>query len=339
MNITQRQIVLVLLGSITFFLLILAIVTAVQTLTSASVQQGGGLQGESLVSLSIGVVGFIVFAGLLIAYWFGWEYSRHVTVLIVTVLCAFAIETPSEFFNLGAVFVPLVALVLAGPSWVVGSGVFIMVTLFIRSGGTGVYGLSLTTLVYAMIVGGLILSRLKIDVSLKAALENERRADAERAIAEQQRQETASLVAELAQQNQQQRQLLDLVTSLETPVVQLTDDVLLAPVVGTLDSRRAGLLTSRLLEAVSERRAQMVVIDITGVAAIDTQIAKMLMQMVRAVRLLGCDVTLTGISASVATSLTHLGIDMGSVRTARSPQDVLMVALRQQGVINGTRET
>jgi anti-anti-sigma regulatory factor len=99
--------------------------------------------------------------------------------------------------------------------------------------------------------------------------------------------------------------------------------VVLAPVVGHLDSRRAKALTARLLQEVSEQRAQLVVIDIAGVSAVDTEVAQALLRASQAVRLLGCRVIITGISASIATTLTHIGINLGEVATARTPQEAL----------------
>ena len=122
---------------------------------------------------------------------------------------------------------------------------------------------------------------------------------------------------------QQQQQLLGLVTTLETPVVVLAEGVLLAPVVGRLDSQRAAALTARLLTAASGRRARLVVLDIAGVSAIDADVARALLQSVRALRLLGCAVTVTGISAEVAMSFTRLSISLGDVATAQSPQEAL----------------
>jgi anti-anti-sigma factor len=117
------------------------------------------------------------------------------------------------------------------------------------------------------------------------------------------------------------------VATLETPAVALAEGVLLAPVVGHLDSRRAERLTERLLREVGESRARLVVLDIAGVPAVDSAVAGALLRAVQAVRLLGCDVTITGISASIATTMTQLGISMAGVRTARTPQEALKQAV------------
>lgn len=140
---------------------------------------------------------------------------------------------------------------------------------------------------------------------------------------------------ELTRQNEEQKRLLDLVSTLETPVIPLVEGVLLAPIVGTLDSRRTQALTERLLREVYARHASQVILDITGVAAIDTQVAMGLLQTARAVRLLGCSLTMTGISANVATTITQLGLDLNEISSTHSLQEVLLrisvERLREQG--------
>jgi anti-anti-sigma regulatory factor len=218
---------------------------------------------------------------------------------------------------------PIMALILTGPAWVVGSSLAVIVMLIVRAGGTGPYTDPVTIILYAMIVGGMILSRIVTDAALHAAEENAARAEDARLKSEAQAREVAQKAEELAQQNEEQRRLLDLVATLETPAVAMADGVLLAPVVGHLDSRRAQAFTGRLLHAVSEQRARLVIIDIAGVPAVDTQVAHALLQATQAIRLLGCDVNLTGISATVAATMTQLGINLAGVTTARTPQEAL----------------
>jgi rsbT co-antagonist protein RsbR len=127
--------------------------------------------------------------------------------------------------------------------------------------------------------------------------------------------------AALAEAEQRQREL---VATLETPTVAVADGVLLAPIIGTIDSARAQQITTRILHDISAQRVNLLIIDIAGVTLVDTAVAKALIEMIQAVRLLGCAVVLTGITASVATTLTQLGIVLDGIQTLRSPQDVLM---------------
>jgi rsbT co-antagonist protein RsbR len=105
--------------------------------------------------------------------------------------------------------------------------------------------------------------------------------------------------------------------------VTLADGVLLAPLIGTIDSRRAQTLTERLLRDIATQRVQLLILDIAGVTLIDIAVAHTLIQITEAVRLLGCRVVLTGVAPTVALTLTHLGTDLGGMETARSPQEVL----------------
>ena len=117
--------------------------------------------------------------------------------------------------------------------------------------------------------------------------------------------------------------LRTLITTLETPTVPLASGVLLAPIVGQLDSRRAEALVHRLLTVASAERARLMVIDIAGVPAFDTQVAQSLLRAAQALELIGCHVALTGISPTTAQTMTTLGIRMDNITIARSPQDIL----------------
>ena len=128
----------------------------------------------------------------------------------------------------------------------------------------------------------------------------------------------------------QQRQLLDLVATLETHASPLAEGVLFAPIVGHLDARRAEALTSRLLAEVSAQRARLIILDIAGVSAIDSTVARALLNTAQALRLLGCAVTLSGISADVALAFTRLGATFDDVATARSPQEALALYAAQR---------
>ncbi|MGQ9550406.1 MAG: STAS domain-containing protein [Roseiflexus sp.] len=128
---------------------------------------------------------------------------------------------------------------------------------------------------------------------------------------------------QLQQQLASERELLKLVSALETPVVSLAEGILLAPIVGHIDSRRADVLRAHLLEAVYSKRTKLMILDITAVTTIDTSVAQALMMTIQAIRLLGCKVVVSGISATVAMTLTHLGVDMSDVETVRSPEEAL----------------
>ena len=138
-------------------------------------------------------------------------------------------------------------------------------------------------------------------------------------------------IAALRTQNEEQRRLLELIATLEIPAVAIADKVLLAPIVGHLDSQRAKTLTTKLLEEVHKRRIELAILDITGVQEVDTVVAKALLDTARALRLLGCQVTLSGVSASTAMTLIHQGVVFEGVRTVRNPQEALSSAVGMTG--------
>jgi rsbT co-antagonist protein RsbR len=232
---------------------------------------------------------------------------------------------------------PILALILASPAWVIGSSATILVVLLFRAGFQGVYAQPATIVAYFIVIGGMILARLVTETALRAAEEHARQAQAEKARAEAQAHELVDANELMTVQLDQQRQLLDLIASLETPAVPLAEGVLFAPIVGHLDTRRTQALTARLLQDASEQRARMVILDITGVSMMDTAVAKALLNTARSLRLLGCDVTISGISSAVALTLVHLGINLDEVRTARSPQEALANYLGRPAlrVVNG----
>ncbi len=129
---------------------------------------------------------------------------------------------------------------------------------------------------------------------------------------------------ELRAQNEEQRRLLDLVDVLETSVVSIAEDVLFAPIVGYLDSRRAQTFTARLLQEAHQRRTRLVILDITGLPVVDTAAAQALIHTAAALQLLGCQVVLSGISAATATTLVDQQADFSAITTVRTPQEALL---------------
>jgi PAS domain S-box-containing protein len=122
------------------------------------------------------------------------------------------------------------------------------------------------------------------------------------------------------------------ILEIATPVVQVWEGVIFAPLIGSLDSQRTQQLMEKLLESVVDTRSSVALIDITGVPSIDTQTARHLVEAVSAVRLLGADVILTGIRPAIAQTLVHLGVDLSGVTTRSSLSAGLRVALEIVGL-------
>ncbi len=125
---------------------------------------------------------------------------------------------------------------------------------------------------------------------------------------------------------QQLAQQTEEILELSTPVIQIWRGMLVAPVIGTLDSQRAQRLMEELLDRIVETRATVALVDITGVTNVDTQIAQHLIETISAVRLLGSQVILTGVSPAIAQTLAHLGIDLAEVTTQSSLASGLRIA-------------
>jgi rsbT co-antagonist protein RsbR len=123
----------------------------------------------------------------------------------------------------------------------------------------------------------------------------------------------------------------DAIRELSTPVLQLRERLLILPIIGVIDSMRAKQLTDDLLRSIRANRARIVVMDITGVAAVDSKVANHFIQTVAAARLMGANVIVTGLSAEVAQSLVALGVDLTSIRTMNDLQGGLEEAERLLG--------
>jgi anti-anti-sigma regulatory factor len=114
---------------------------------------------------------------------------------------------------------------------------------------------------------------------------------------------------------------------LSTPLIPLTDKVLLMPLVGRMDRKRAGRLIDTLLRELERTRAPVAIIDITGVGAVDAHVADTLVRAAHTARLLGTRVVLTGIRAGVSRSLVQLGADLEGINTGKTLQDGINCAL------------
>jgi rsbT co-antagonist protein RsbR len=134
------------------------------------------------------------------------------------------------------------------------------------------------------------------------------------------------------------REQQDAIRELSTPVLQVRDRLLILPIIGMVDSRRARQLTEQLLGAIQTNRARVVVIDITGVATIDLTVANHLVQTVEASRLMGASAIITGLSSKIAQTLVDLGVDLGMMKTVGDLQGGLEEAERLLGYRTGDHD-
>ena len=114
---------------------------------------------------------------------------------------------------------------------------------------------------------------------------------------------------------------------MSTPVTSIWDGILLLPLVGIVDSQRTQDIMDKSLSRISETRARVFVMDISGVVTVDTAVANNFIRITQATRLMGCDCIISGISPNVARTLVELGANVGEVRTTATLRDALQLAL------------
>jgi rsbT co-antagonist protein RsbR len=125
--------------------------------------------------------------------------------------------------------------------------------------------------------------------------------------------------------SRQQQELMEL----STPVVQLWDNVLALPLIGTLDSERTQVVMESLLQRIVDTGAMIAIIDITGVPTVDTLVAQHLMKTIAAARLMGADCIISGIRPQIAQTIVHLGVNLQDVVTKATLADAFLVALKR----------
>jgi rsbT co-antagonist protein RsbR len=123
----------------------------------------------------------------------------------------------------------------------------------------------------------------------------------------------------------QQREMMEL----STPVVQLWENILALPLIGTLDSERTQVVMESLLQKIVETGALIAIIDITGVPTVDTLVAQHLLKTVAAARLMGADCIISGIRPQIAQTIVHLGVNLSDVTTKASLADAFSIALKR----------
>jgi rsbT co-antagonist protein RsbR len=121
------------------------------------------------------------------------------------------------------------------------------------------------------------------------------------------------------------------IRELSTPVIRVHEGVLLLPLVGAIDSLRAHQVMEHVLVRVVEEQAKCVIVDIAGVPVVDTKVADHLVKTTSAVRLLGAQTILTGISAQVARTMVQLGIDISTMHTQARLAEGIELALSLVG--------
>ncbi|AUX38008.1 MULTISPECIES: AAA family ATPase [Sorangium] len=116
---------------------------------------------------------------------------------------------------------------------------------------------------------------------------------------------------------------------LSTPCIPITDEIMVMPIIGTIDDKRAAQMIETAMESVASSSAKVVIVDITGVKSLDTSVASRLMSLARALGLLGSKAILTGLRPAVAQSLVALGVDLGTIETRANLKAGIAYAMRR----------
>lgn len=285
------------------------------------------------------LAGMLVTSVLLLAYRRNWEYARHCVVIAATLIIPFAMtgNALTKYFH-PLLFLPVVvALVLTNPIWVIGSALCTYGIMLLRANWDGFHSRPEIIIAYLIVVGGLAASRLATDSAQHLADANAR-ADTERERAEQALERVSLQTHDLQQAldtiAERERSLAGtlaelqateaVVRALSAPMLPVLPGVLVAPLIGAIDSERATVFAANLLQAIERQRACAVIFDVTGVPIIDTQVAQVLLDAAAAARLLGTQVALVGLRPEIAQTLVALGLPL----THMTPYANLQQAVR-----------
>jgi PAS domain S-box-containing protein len=173
-NITRRQAALALLGVQFLALLFIFLGRLLDPSLSPRANLTSPLLFTSLTGLAV-----LFYGGLLLAYARGWEYARHSVVILLTLLIAFTLPEPfvTDYAPFILVLPPVVALVLVGPLWIIGSAITLLVILLARAGWQGIYTNPEAILLYGMEISGLVISQLVAETTQRTAQARQREAE------------------------------------------------------------------------------------------------------------------------------------------------------------------
>ena len=135
-------------------------------------------------------------------------------------------------------------------------------------------------------------------------------------------------ITERVQAEQKLREQRRTIQEISTPAIKLWDRIVVLPVVGVVDSLRAQQIMSAMLTKITETSSKVIIMDIQGVAAVDTAVANHLIKITKATKLMGCRCIISGISPAVAETLVELGVDLGDVATNSTLEDALQDAFK-----------
>jgi rsbT co-antagonist protein RsbR len=141
--------------------------------------------------------------------------------------------------------------------------------------------------------------------------------------------DTCLVVDEISKIQQEKiKETNEAIMEMSTPVTTIWDGVLLLPLIGLFDSQRAQDVMETVLSKIEVTQSKAVVLDISGVASMDTGVANHLIQITNATKLMGCETIISGIAPSIAQTLVELGINVGEVQTTGTLKDAFNLGLQ-----------
>lgn len=263
--------------------------------------------------------------------------ATHIFFVTLT-LAAIRLCLPDGVTGAGmySLFIPIVgANLLLGPRWSwVYAGAALIATLAIEL----LSGVNLTTpsiIIFNMLMYGgyFIVVALLSYMAAQGYEEQLSRAQQHAAELQQVRTELEDRVAERTRDTmlalEELRQNAEVIQQLSAPILPVADAVLAVPMMGHFDTKRAEFFTEQLLAAINRERARIVLLDVTGMSSVDTEVASALIRAGQAVRLLGAEPILVGIRAEVAQMFVSLGIDLGGLISLRDLRSGIAYALNR----------
>ena len=172
-------------------------------------------------------------------------------------------------------------------------------------------------------------SKGRLEDDVRERTQELRRANEQLAFELEERQRAEAVRAAL--QEQMIRMQREQLAELSTPLIPVTDRIMVMPLVGSMDQDRAAQVLETALKGASERGAQVVILDVTGLRRADASVVKALVQAANALRLLGAEAVITGVRADMARTFVEMAVDMGGILTKGSLQSGIAHALRRTG--------
>ncbi|XSG76901.1 STAS domain-containing protein [Herpetosiphon llansteffanensis] len=285
--------------------------------------------GAPEVLIGLGILPILTL-GLAYGAWRNWAWVAHASLVVATAITVLLLIDPAKDIYFSPVLLaPMaIAFVITDSRTTILTALAAMLITWLRADSDTPYLKVDYAICYAFIAGCLWLGRLILEQTQRANTEALALIQNEHGSAQRYAQEAEERANRLESHSAEQQRLLATVAALETPIVEVAEHVLLAPIIGYVDAQRAAQLTDRILAAVNQGRAKAIILDITSLSEVNEQTAQQLLRLASAIRLLGSSVILSGISADLATTLVRQRIDLGLVRTAPTPYAALQIAAK-----------